>query len=200
MLNTITSGLVEKPFVIYNYHKWLLKRTICDNAYFTDDCLNITVYDMYHRRFLVRTVSEMFKPLRFPRDVSFRLVRWRYDASLRLGLWYVLIEWWCLLYPPSITSRVKKTRSLRYWKLIDHTLRAMVSTRSMTARTKVRRSTITVTLPHDVVVNIVGHVAVSSPQPMVNLYSLQATCVFIDIPTKICTIVCCATNPCMHTC
>ena len=56
---------------------------------------------------------------------------------------------------------------------------AMVSTRSMTARTKLaRRSAIAVPLPDDVVVHIVGLVAASSPQPMADLCSLRATYVF----------------------
>ena len=48
----------------------------------------------------------------------------------------------------------------------------MVSTRSMTARTKARRSVIVVALPHEVAIHIVGLVAVRSPQPMAELRNL----------------------------
>ena len=69
----------------------------------------------------------------------------------------------------------------------------MVSTWSMTAR----MLAIAVALRHNVVINIVGLVATSSPQPMANLYSLRATYVFIYLQKYVLLFVV-ATNPCMH--
>lgn len=55
----------------------------------------------------------------------------------------------------------------------------MVSKRSITARIKARRCAIAIALPHDVVVNIIGLVAASSPQAMADLCNLRATYIFI---------------------